>query len=98
MTKDKMKIELSVYDKIFVVATLQNTSVHGIVNRLKSSSTIHADNNDYIEFELTIHELEELVGELSYEANHNNKKRVAEQACDIADSLENQLWEAKRAE
>ena len=28
------------------------------------------------------------VGEWSYEANHSRKKRVAEQACGIADDLE----------
>ena len=37
------------------------------------SSTVHPDNEDYIECEITISELEDLVGELSYEANHNRK-------------------------
>ena len=92
-----MKIELSAYDKEFVVSLLENTSVRSTSKKLKLSSTVHPDNEDYIECELTFNETEELVGELSYEANHNRKKQVAGHACDIADSLENQLWAAKRA-
>jgi hypothetical protein len=93
-----MKIELSAYEREFIISLLKKTSVDRIVNRLKSSYSVHPDHPDYIEFELTIHELEELVGELSYEANHNKKKQVANLACEIADSLESQLCAAKRAE
>lgn len=82
-------------DKEFVVNLLQHTSVQRIVERLHSSS-VHPENDDYIEFELTIDECEELIGELSYEANHNRKKRVSNQACEIAESLESQWYDAKR--
>jgi hypothetical protein len=78
-----MKIELSLYDKDFVISLLHYTHVKRVLDKLTLSSTTHPDNADYIERELTLHELEDLVGELSYEANHNRKKRVA-QACDIA--------------
>src|SRR5262249_18455377 len=91
----KMKIELSVDEKEFVIKLLKNTSVQRILDHLQSSSTTHPDSEDYIECELTIDELEDLIGELSYEANHNRKILVAEQACDIADGLENQLRYAK---
>ncbi len=97
-TGHNMKIELSVYDKEFVVSLLKRTHVRSVLDKLKLSSTVHPDNEDYLECELTHYELNELVGELSYEANHNRKKLVAEQACEIADSLENQLWAAKHAE
>ncbi len=90
-----MRIELSAYDKEFVINLLQNTTVQKILDHLQSTSTIHSENEDFIECELTINELEELIGELSYEANHNRKKLVAQQACDIAENLENQLWDAK---
>jgi len=30
--------------------------------------------------------------------NHNRKKWVAQQACDIADCLENELWNAKQSQ
>jgi hypothetical protein len=91
-----MHIEMSAYDKEFVVNLLQHTSVQRIVDRLQSLSTAHPENDDYIEFELTIDECGELIGELSYEANHNRKKRVSNQACEIAESLESQWYEAKR--
>lgn len=93
----KMNIELSSYKKDFVISLLQHSHVRATLERLNLSSTVHPDNEDYIECELTIYEVEELIGELSYEANHNRKKRTAEMACEIAESLENQLFSAKRA-
>lgn len=90
-----VKIELSAYDKEFVVNLLQNTSAQRVLQKLQSSSTVHPDNEDYVECEITLYELEDLIGELSYEANHNRKKRIAEQACDIAECLENQLYYSK---
>lgn len=92
-----MKIELSAYEKNFVIALLQRTTAQRVIDKLASSSTPHPDNGDYIQCELTIPELEDLVGELSYEVNHNRKKRVASEANDIAESLEDQLWSAKHA-
>lgn len=97
ISRFRIKIESYAYEKEFVINLLQNTSVQRILDHLKSSSTVHFENEDFIECELTIGELEELIGELSYEANHNRKKLVVQQACDIADGLENQLWDAKRA-
>ena len=91
-----MKIEMSLDDQEFVVNLLQHTSVQRIVERLQSSSMVHPENDDYIEFELKLDECEELIGELSYEANHNRKKHVAHQACEIAESLESQWYEEKR--
>lgn len=87
---------MSADEKEFVVNLLQKTSVQRIVSRLNSSSTAHPDNEDYIEFELTLAECEELIGELSYEANHNRKKNVSYQACEIAESLEGQWYDARR--
>lgn len=93
-----MQIELSAYDKEFIIKILQNTSVQRILEHLQSSSTIHPDNEDFIECELEIGEVEELIGELSYEANHNRKKWISQQACDIAEGLEHQLWMLKRSQ
>lgn len=86
-----MKIELSTSEKDFVIGLLQQTTVQRVLDKLKSSSTPHPDNREYIECELTISEVEDLIGELSYEANHNRKKQIAADACDIAECLEGQL-------
>ena len=91
-----MNIELSAYEKDFVIELLQHTTVQSILDQLMSSATPHPDNEDYIECELTIPEIEDLIGELSYEANHNRKKWVAAEACDIAECLEHQLWSAAK--
>lgn len=93
-----MKVELSLYEKEFIIKILQHTTVQRVIDHLQSSSKIHPDNEDFIECELAIHEVEDLIGELSYEANHNRKKWVAQQACEIADGLEYQLWDAKRTQ
>jgi hypothetical protein len=91
-----MKIELSLYEKEFIIKILQHTTAQRAIDHLQSSSTIHPDNENFIECELAVHEIEDLIGELSYEANHNRKKWVAQQACEIADGLEYQLRDAKK--
>ena len=70
--------------------------MQNVLDQLMSSSTLHSDNEDYTEYELTIPEIADLIGELSYEANHNRKKWVAAEACDIAECLEHQLWSAAK--
>jgi hypothetical protein len=87
---------MSIDEKDFVVHLLKKTGVQRIISRLDSSATVHPENEEYIEFELTMAECEELIGELSYEANHNRKKRISYQACEIAESLESQWYFAKR--
>ena len=89
-----MKIEISKYEQQFIIDLFKKSYVESVTKKLILSSTVHPDNEDYVECEITIRELKDLIGELSYEANHNQKKRIAEQACEIADSLESQLWSA----
>lgn len=61
------------------------------VKRLAESATVHPDIEDYVICEIATDDLKELIGELSYEANHNRKKSIAELSCEVADSLEGQL-------
>ena len=93
-----MEIELSIYEQQFIIDLFQNSYLKDITKKLIATATVHPDNEDYVEREITVRELKDLIGELSYEANHNRKKRISELSCEIADSLENQLWSAKRSE
>lgn len=86
-----MKIELYIHEKEFIIRLLRNTSVQRILDKLQKSSTVHPDNEEFVECELTTSEVNELVGELSYEVNHNRKRHVAEQANEIAEALESQM-------
>ena len=91
-----MKVELSVYNQQFIINLFQKHSLlESIIKKMVQSSVEHPDSDEYIECELTKAELKELVGELSYEANHNRSKRISEHACEAADSLEVQIWDAK---
>jgi len=58
-------------------------------------ATVHPDNDDYLYCAFTLREIEALIGELSYEANHNRSKRIAGFACELADSLETQFYQLK---
>jgi len=90
----KMFIEISLEAKEFLMVWLPKTYLKGLEKKFKHA-TVHPECDEYIECEFTRHEVEEMVGELSYEANHNRSKRVASLACDIADSLEMQWREAE---
>lgn len=88
-----MRVELSVYDQQFIIDLFKKSRfLKAIINKLAQTSIEHPDSDEYLECELTKYELQELVGELSYEANHNQSKRISEQACEAADSLEVQIW------
>ena len=90
-----MKIELSVYDYEFVINLFEKYyRLEDTITQMIRTSSVHPDSEEYVVCEITIFDLGELVGELSYEANHNRKKRISAQACEVADSLESQLyWE-----
>jgi len=90
-----MQVEIFSGELEFIADLLKKTHVEYIIKKMIKSSKVHPDNEDYFLCTTTVSELEELVGELSYEANHHRKKSVAEQACEIADSLELSLWEEK---
>lgn len=92
-----MKIEISLYDQEFVVKLLNKSRLRSVINNLVATSTVHPDNEDYVECKIAMSALEDLVGELSYEANHNRSKIIAAQACDVAESLEGQLYNEKHS-
>ena len=84
-----MHIELAVYHQKFIIDLFRGYRlVAEIIKKLSQSSTMHPDNDEYIECEVGRDSLEDLVGELSYEANHNRSKIISEQACEAAESLE----------
>lgn len=92
-----MMIELFEEDRDFIIGLLHNTHLAGIIKNLRQA-TRHPECDEYVICKLNLSDMEDLAGQLSFEANHNRKKRVAERACDIADSIENQIYMSKMAE
>ena len=85
-----MMIELYKEDQEFIIGLLNRTHLMGIIKNIRLA-TVHPECDEFILCELTTYDAEELVGQLSFEANHNRKKRVSCRASDIADSIEAQL-------
>lgn len=85
-----MQIEYHKDDIDFIADVMHWAPIDNIVEKLRKGF-ISAECDEYMWCELTKQELEEFVGYLCLEANHNNKKRVAERMGEIADSFEAQL-------
>ena len=85
-----MMIELHKEDQEFLVDILRHTHLRGIIKNIGQTMP-HPECDEYILCELEPNDVEELTGQLSFEANHNRSKRIARWADEIADSLESQL-------
>ncbi len=89
MAKNARKIEIEYHkdDVSFIADVMQWAPIDHIIKKLESG-VISSECDEYMFCDLTEHELDELIGFLSNEANHNKKARVADRICEIADSLE----------
>lgn len=85
-----MMIELYKADQEFLIDILHHSHLRGIIKNIQQA-VAHPECNEFILCELKQNDVEELVGQLSFEANHNRSKRIAQWADDIADFLETQL-------
>lgn len=85
-----MQVEYHRDDISFIADVMRWAPINNIIEKLKHGS-ISPECDEYMCCELTNNELNELVGYLCHEANHNKKKRVAERIGEIADSFEVQL-------
>lgn len=82
-----MQIEYHKDDVGFVAKVMRWAPVDHIIKKLKNGS-VSSECDEYMWCELKEDELDDFIGWLSHEANHNKNKRVAERICEIADSLE----------
>ena len=92
-----MWVELHENDEQFLIKLLEKTHLKDLIKNIEKA-TPHPDCDEFIVFELSVHEAEELVGQLSFEANHTRSNNKFERACAIADSIETHLFNYKRAE
>jgi len=85
-----MLLELYEDDRDFIIGLLRNTHLMGLRKNFREAMT-NPECNEMILCELSQTDAEELVGQLSFEANHNRRKSVSERADSIADSIEAQF-------
>lgn len=85
-----MQVELYKEDISFIADVLRWAPLKPIMRKLEEN-TLSPECDEFVYCELTKEELDELVGYLSLEANHNKKRKVTDRTCDIADYLEVQI-------
>lgn len=85
-----MMIELYEYDRDFIIKVLRYTHLTRIIEDFHQTSA-HPDCAEMIICKLSVCDAKELVGQLSFEANHSRSKRVSEHADAIAESIESQI-------
>lgn len=85
-----MQVEYYGDDVSFISDVMSWAPIKYIIKKL-GNGFISSECDEYMWCELTHEELNELVGFLCHEANHNKKKRIAERIGEIADSFEGQL-------
>ncbi len=90
MAKNETKIQIEYHrDDVSFIADVMRWAppIDPIIKKLKNG-VVSSECDEYMLCELSKHELDELIGFLSHEANHNKKMRVADRICEIAGDLE----------
>ena len=88
MSEERLiEIEYYANDVEFVAEVMSWAPLDGIIEKLRNG-TVSSECDELMLCELTKRELNELVGYLSHEANHNEKRSVADRICEIADGFE----------
>lgn len=85
-----MIFELYKEDQYFMIDLLHHTHLTGLIKNIRRAK-ISQECDEFILCKLALNDAEELVGQLSFEANHNMNKRVAQRSSEIADNIESQL-------
>lgn len=90
-----INIELYTDERDFIVEHLEYALLDDLLNKLKKAKP-NRDNT--INLRLDDYDLEQLIGNLSLEANHNKKRSIQELACDLAEKLESYEFQLKRVD
>lgn len=88
-----INVELYTDERDFIVKHLEYALLEGLLNKLKRAKP---NRDNIINIRLDDYDLEQLIGNLSLEANHNKKRSIQELACDMAEKLESYEFQLKR--
>ena len=92
MTKT-LKVEMYADERDFIVDLIEYALLDDLINKLKQAKPTK---ENIINIRLDGYDLEQLIGNLSLEANHNKKRSVQELACEMAEKLELYEFQLKR--
>jgi len=84
MTKT-IRVEMYADERDFIIDLLEYVLLDNLINKLKKAKP---NRNNFITVSLDSFDLEQLIGNLSLEANHNKKRAIQEAACELAEQLE----------
>jgi len=92
MTKT-INVELYADERDFIVDLLEYALLDNLLNKLKQAKS---NKENIINICLNSYDLEQLIGNLSLEANHNKKRLIQESAYEMAEKLELYEFQLKR--
>lgn len=92
MTKT-VKVEMYADERDFIIGLIEYALLDDLINKLKRAKP---NKENIINIRLGDYDLEQLIGNLSLEANHNKKRLVQERACEVAEMLETYELQLKR--
>ena len=80
-----IKVELYIDERDFIIDLIDYALSSTLISKLKKAKP---NKNGFLIMSLGRYDLEELIGNLSLEANHNEKRAIQDTACDLAERLE----------
>jgi hypothetical protein len=88
-----IKIKLYADERDFIIDVIKYALLDELLSKLKNAKP---DRDNMVTIALDSYDLEQLIGNLSLEANHNKKRLIQEIACDLADKLESYEFTLKQ--
>lgn len=85
-------VELYSDERDFIVELIEYALLDDLLNKLKQAKP---NRKNIINICLSEYDLEQLIGNLSLEANHNKKRSTQEFACEMAEKLESYEFQLK---
>lgn len=80
-----VKVELYADERNFIIDIIGYALLDDLVKKLKKAKP---NKDNFITVPLDSFDLEQLIGNLSLEANHNENRLIQERACELAETLE----------
>jgi hypothetical protein len=90
-----INVELNANERDFIIDLIEYALLDDLIRKLKRAKP---NKENIINVRLDGYDLEQLIGNLSLEANHNKKRSIQESACEIAEMLESYELQLKRLE
>lgn len=90
-----VKVELYPDERDFIIDLLEYALLEDLMDKLKKSKP---NVNGFLTVSLGDYDLEQLIGNLSLEANHNENRSIQDAACELAEQLETYEFQLRRTD